>query len=50
MARQGLGSEENQPVGPVQLVDAADNARFHAPAVEFSYAELLQKRLEREES
>src|SRR5213593_4670440 len=41
---------DDQPVGPVKPVDAVDNARFHAPRVEFSYAELLQKRLEREQS
>ena len=41
---------DDQPVGPVKLVDAADNARFHAPQVEFSYAALLQKRLEKERS
>jgi transposase InsO family protein len=41
---------DDTPVGPVKPVDAVDNARFHAPRVEFSYAELLQKRLEREES
>jgi hypothetical protein len=41
---------DDQPVAPVKRVDAVDNARFHAPPVEFSYAELLLKRLEREES
>ena len=41
---------DDQPVAPVQRVDAVDNARFHAPPVEFSYAELLQKRLEKEQS
>ena len=38
--------KDDAPVGPVKPVDAADNARFHAPQVEFSYAELLKKRLE----
>ena len=41
---------DDHPVGPVQPVDAVDNARFHAPRVEFSYADLLQKRLDKEES
>lgn len=41
---------DDQPVGPVQPVDVVDNARFHAPPVEFSYADLLQKRLEKEKS
>jgi putative transposase len=41
---------DDTPVGPVKRVDAVDNARFHAPPVEFSYADLLQKRLEKEES
>ena len=38
--------KDDAPVGPVKPVDAVDNARFHAPQVEFSYAELLRKRLE----
>lgn len=37
---------DDQPVGPVRPVDPADNARFHAPAVETSYAELLRRRAE----
>jgi transposase InsO family protein len=41
---------DDQPVGPVKLVDAVDNGRFHAPPVEFSYADLLQKRLEKDAS
>ena len=40
---------DDQPVGPVRPVDPADNARFHAPAVELSYAELVRRRQEEEQ-
>lgn len=42
--------KNDEPVGPIQLVDAADNARFHASRVESSYTDLLQKRREDKES
>jgi transposase InsO family protein len=41
---------DDRPVGPVQRVDAVDNARFHAAPVEFNYADLLHKRLEKDPS
>ncbi len=39
----------DQPVGPLRLVDPAENARFHAPAVETSYADLMRRREEEAE-
>jgi transposase InsO family protein len=38
--------KDDRPVGPVKPVDPVDNARFHAPTVEVSYAELLKNRSE----
>jgi hypothetical protein len=36
--------QDDRPVGPVQPVDAAHNARFHAPPVSLSYADLARRR------
>ena len=41
---------DDHPVGPVKPVDVVDNARFHAPPVELSYAELVRRRQEEEEA
>lgn len=38
--------KDDAPLGPVRPVDPAENARFHAPRVEFSYADLLKQRAE----
>jgi len=38
--------KNDEPLGPIRLVDAADNARFHALKVEPSYADLLRRRQE----
>jgi hypothetical protein len=35
---------DDRPVGPVKPVDAAHNARFHAPPVSLSYADLARRR------
>ena len=40
--------KDDRPVGPVKPVDPAHNARFHAPPVSLSYADLARRRQEEE--
>lgn len=42
--------KDDKPLGPVRPVDVVDNARFHAPPVETSYAEVLRRREEEKTS
>jgi hypothetical protein len=39
---------DDQPVTPIQAVDPADNARFHAQKVETAYTNLTRRRQEKE--
>ncbi len=34
---------DDKPVGPLRVVDLADNARFHAPTLDTSYSEFTER-------